>query len=379
MSGKSGSRGTSGKSSSGSVLATSITDDLLVEIANEINQGIVGPRGPQGANGLSAYEVALTEGFVGSEADWLASLVGTQGPQGIQGNVGPEGPQGPQGTQGIQGNIGPQGPEGPQGPQGDVGPQGLQGPQGIQGEKGDQGDIGPQGPQGLTGPQGPQGLQGIQGEKGDVGVPGPQGAQGPAGPQGLQGERGFQGPAGPAGTDGSDGTATIVSDVQSYDITAVAGTDVSVTVTHNKGSEDYLVQVVEANGNNIVIPFTRNENDLVLYFGDLTADRDYTVLLSGASQNAISDAITAAAIEAVAAQSPTLPEIKSYDITANVGTDVFVTLTHNLSIADSDYIVQIINSSKDNIVLPFTRNANDVIFYFGDVSLQQTYKVIIIH
>jgi hypothetical protein len=80
--------------------------------------GPTGPQGPQGATGAtgsSAYQVAVAGGFVGTEAQWLASLVGPQGPQGIQGvkgdtgNTGPTGPQGPQGIQGIQGETGPAG------------------------------------------------------------------------------------------------------------------------------------------------------------------------------------------------------------------------------------------------------------------------------
>lgn len=42
-----------------------------------------------GKEGASAYEVAVAQGFRGSEAEWLASLVGPQG------EPGPEGPQGP--------------------------------------------------------------------------------------------------------------------------------------------------------------------------------------------------------------------------------------------------------------------------------------------
>ena len=56
--------------------------------------------GEEGSNGKSAYEVAVDEGFVGTEAEWLASLVGPQGAQGVQG------PQGIQGVQGIQGETG---------------------------------------------------------------------------------------------------------------------------------------------------------------------------------------------------------------------------------------------------------------------------------
>lgn len=179
--------------------------------------------GADGADGASAYEVAVASGFVGTESQWLASLVGPQGPQGIQGEtgsqgpqgeVGPQGeqgPQGPQGPQGIQGETGETGPAGPKGdtgetgatgPKGDTGDTGPQGPQGIQGVKGDKGDTGATGPTGDTGPQGPQGPQGIQGE---VGPQGPQGVKGDTGDTGPQGIQGDVGPVGPAGVDGDDG------------------------------------------------------------------------------------------------------------------------------------------------------------------------------
>jgi hypothetical protein len=51
-------------------------------------QGIQGPQGDPGLDGASAYEIAVTNGFVGSEAEWLASLEGPQGPQGEQGPQG---------------------------------------------------------------------------------------------------------------------------------------------------------------------------------------------------------------------------------------------------------------------------------------------------
>ncbi len=92
-----------------------------------------------------------------------------------------------------------------------------------------------------------------------------------------------------------------------------------------------------------------------------------------------SRAVTESVIEALAASSARLPEIESYTITATVGTGVFVTLSHNIGILESDYIVQVIDSNKNNIVLPFTRSPNDVTFYFGDVTVQQDYKVVIVH
>lgn len=96
----------------------------------------------EGVPGDSAYDVAVNNGFVGTEEEWLASLVG---PQGVKGDTGNQGPQGIQGIQGLQGI---------QGIKGDTGDQGPQGIQGVKGDKGDQGDQGPQGIQGVPGTDG---------------------------------------------------------------------------------------------------------------------------------------------------------------------------------------------------------------------------------
>lgn len=53
-----------------------------------------GTPGPRGADGLSAYEVALANGFHGNEQDWLASLNGEPGIQGPAGNDGVDGTEG---------------------------------------------------------------------------------------------------------------------------------------------------------------------------------------------------------------------------------------------------------------------------------------------
>jgi hypothetical protein len=76
----------------------------------------------KGDQGISAYQVAINNGFEGTEEQWLQSLIGPQGPQG---ETGPEGPQGPQGETG---------PQGEKGNTGETGPQGEQGIQGIQGK-----------------------------------------------------------------------------------------------------------------------------------------------------------------------------------------------------------------------------------------------------
>lgn len=56
-----------------------VGDDLILTTVDglEINAGDVrGPAGYIGVDGLSAYEVAVNNGFVGSEVQWLASLEG---------------------------------------------------------------------------------------------------------------------------------------------------------------------------------------------------------------------------------------------------------------------------------------------------------------
>ena len=50
--------------------------------------GDTGQQGLTGPSGDDAYEVAVSEGFVGTRAQWLASLVGPQGPQGETGPAG---------------------------------------------------------------------------------------------------------------------------------------------------------------------------------------------------------------------------------------------------------------------------------------------------
>ena len=45
-------------------------------------------QGAAGADGKSAYELAVENGFVGSEADWIASLVGADGQDGQDGAAG---------------------------------------------------------------------------------------------------------------------------------------------------------------------------------------------------------------------------------------------------------------------------------------------------
>lgn len=75
-------------------------------------------------NGLSAYEIAVQNGFNGSESEWLDSL---KGQNGEKGETGEQGPQGAQGAQGIQGEPGEPGETGAPGANGLQGLPGLDG------------------------------------------------------------------------------------------------------------------------------------------------------------------------------------------------------------------------------------------------------------
>ncbi len=210
------------------------------------SSGSGGGQGPKGDDGKSAYEIWLSLGNTGTQADFLASLTGPAGAAGAQGPAGPQGPAGADGAPGANGADGAPGAQGPQGPQGPAGPQG-QGltivgslpdaaslPQPYSGNTGDGyivqntghlwiwdgsqwndvGNIsGPAGADGasaydiwlslgntgsstdfinsLTGPAGPQGPAGANGADGAPGAQGPQGTPGAAGPQGPAGTPGI--------------------------------------------------------------------------------------------------------------------------------------------------------------------------------------------
>ena len=104
-------------------------DESISDYAEKIyNMSVTGEKGDPGA---SAYEIAVQNGFIGTETEWLASLKGEKGDQGEQGIQGEKGDTGSQGIQGIQGV------QGPKGEKGDTGAKGEPGIQGVAGEKGE--------------------------------------------------------------------------------------------------------------------------------------------------------------------------------------------------------------------------------------------------
>lgn len=65
-------------------------------------QGIQGEQGLKGDPGISAYEVAVQNGFSGTEAEWLQTLVGSKGEKGDKGDRGEKGDPGTTTWEGIE-------------------------------------------------------------------------------------------------------------------------------------------------------------------------------------------------------------------------------------------------------------------------------------
>lgn len=75
-------------------------------VSRWLQLGYLSGEGAPGEDGLSAYQVAVNAGFVGTVEQWLDSLQGEPGPQGIPGSPG---------AAGADGDPGPQGPPGADG------------------------------------------------------------------------------------------------------------------------------------------------------------------------------------------------------------------------------------------------------------------------
>src|SRR5699024_7525607 len=79
------------------------TGEVVNYIRNVKGGSGSGEPGPKGNPGKSAYQVAVDNGFEGTEEEWLASLQGPKGPKGDKGDAGAEGAQGPKGDKGDDG------------------------------------------------------------------------------------------------------------------------------------------------------------------------------------------------------------------------------------------------------------------------------------
>lgn len=222
----------------------------------------------EGAQGLSAYEVAVSNGFIGTESEWLASLQGEPGEPGTDGLDGANGIDGQDGANGLSayelaqslgftGTLAEwldsiRGEDGQDGLPGATGAQGLQGVPGIPGTNGTNGQDGINGADGadglsayqvavangfvgteaqwllsLRGERGEQGLQGLQGIQG---VKGDKGDKGDTGDTGAQGTQGIQGLPGQDGEDGADGITPIITSPNGTITAITSGSDVQLSV-----------------------------------------------------------------------------------------------------------------------------------------------------
>lgn len=75
--------------------------DAKGETALTYEQWLESIKGDKGATGKSAYEVAVANGFEGTEEEWLASLKGEDGKKGDKGDKGATGEKGDEGADGV--------------------------------------------------------------------------------------------------------------------------------------------------------------------------------------------------------------------------------------------------------------------------------------
>ena len=149
-----------------------------------------GANGEKGTDGKSAYQIAVEQGYQGSESDWLSSL---KGDKDEKGNTGAKGNPGQDGTDGKSAYA-------------------------IAVEHGYEDSE-------------EKWLLSLKGEKGDTGERGEKGNTGDRGLQGVPGEKGEKGDAGVAGKDGTDGFSPIANVVKNGSVITITITDKNGTTT----------------------------------------------------------------------------------------------------------------------------------------------------
>ena len=245
--------------------------------------GANGPQGPAGANGLSAYDIAVQNGYTGTQTQWLSTTAGAAGTNGVDGKnslvkTTTEAAGVNCATGGTKIQVGLDANSNGVLDTSEVnaaltkyicnGAVGVTGAQGIQGVAGANGATGAQGPIGLTGAAGAIGTNGTNGNTvlngtitptAGVGVNGdfyintstktifgPKaagawpvtgtslvGATGPSGTQGIQGVAGATGPiglTGPTGTQGTQGIQGVAGATGATGPQGTAGSNASITM-----------------------------------------------------------------------------------------------------------------------------------------------------
>lgn len=296
--------------------------------------------GAQGIQGLSAYQIAVQQGFEGDENAWLTSLKGEKGEKGDQGA------QGAKGDKGDKGDTGDQGAKGETGAKGDPGAAatitlgtvttldptasvtitnsgtssaavfnfGI--PKGTKGDKGDKGDNGSgvnikgelsaESDLPSTGSEGDAylisgSLYVYVGENGNVttnpkwsnvgNIKGPQGEQGPAGPKGETGSTGAQGPKGDPGEKGEKGDPGSDASVTKQNVEAVLTGDIT---SHNHDSS-----YISKSNTSTYTPTTDYHPATKKYVDDAVASVDVTSQISGKADTTYVNAELAKKVDAV--------------------------------------------------------------------------------
>lgn len=171
------------------------TPDLYAQLLGQIDAKIATLK-----NGASAYEIAVENGFSGTESEWLTSLKGEKGEKGDPGEAGADGQDGKDGSDGAPGKDGADGAPGADGKDGAPGADGRDGQDGADGKSAyqiwlDAGNSGTE----------LDFLASLKGEKGDTGEQGAPGADGQNGTDGKDGAPGADGKDGAPGENGKDG------------------------------------------------------------------------------------------------------------------------------------------------------------------------------
>lgn len=92
------------------------TPDLYAQLIEKFKEMIAEMEtGSNGKDGLSAYELAVQSGFIGTLAEWLVSLKGADGKDGADGKNGIDGKNGADGINGADGKDGTNGKDGANG------------------------------------------------------------------------------------------------------------------------------------------------------------------------------------------------------------------------------------------------------------------------
>ena len=181
------------------------TPDLYAQLLDAIDKKIASLH--DGKDGKSAYEIAVDNGYPGTEQAWLASLKGDKGDTGEPGAAGEKGEPGEKGDTGAAGKDGRDGTDGAAGRDGENGASAY--------------EIAVQ--HGYSGSETAwlESLNGADGAKGDTGAAGAKGEKGDTGATGAKGEKGDKGDPGATGAAGKDGAAG----KSAYQIAVASGFD----------------------------------------------------------------------------------------------------------------------------------------------------------